>query len=132
MDARTAAERFRTAAEARHVDGMVAALHPQVVCKSPVVFGRYEGADTVAQLLRAVSETFEDFRYVGELGGDDVHGLLFEARVGDRELEGIDLIRAAPDGRVAELTVMVRPMSGVIALAEAMAPKVEGLAKAAR
>jgi hypothetical protein len=130
MDAKTAAERFRTAVEALHVEGMMEALHPQVVFKSPVVYGRYEGAETVAALLRAVSETFEDFRYVGEMGGEDVHGLLFEARVGDRQLEGIDIIRAAPDGRIAELTVMVRPMSGVIALAQAMAPKVEGLAKA--
>ena len=130
MDARTAAERLRTAVEARHVEGIVEALHPQVVFKSPVVFGRYEGAEPVAQILRAAFETFEDFRYLDELGGDEVHALLFEARVGDREVEGIDIIRAASDGRIAELTVMLRPMSGVIAMAEAMGPKVAGVPRA--
>jgi len=31
------------------------------------------------------------------------------------------------DGKIAEFTVMVRPASGLMALGQAMAPKVEGL-----
>jgi hypothetical protein len=38
-------------------------------------------------------------------------------------VEGLDLIRFDADGRIAELTVMVRPMSAVVALAEAVGPK---------
>ena len=45
---------------------------------------------------------------------------MFEARVGDRELQGVDILKFDDDGRIAELTVMVRPMSGMHALAEAM------------
>jgi hypothetical protein len=80
-------------------------------------------------VLRGVFEVFQDFRYIDEVAGEELHGLVFEARVGERQVTGIDLFRATKDGRIAELTVMVRPLSGVIALAEAMGPKVEGLAK---
>jgi hypothetical protein len=129
MDARTVAERFRTAVESGHIDGLVELLAPTVVLNSPVTFKPYRGRDTVGLVLRAVSEVFEDFRYVDELEGDGLFVLVFEARVGDREVTGIDLLRTTNDGQVAELTVLVRPMSGVIALAEAMGPKVEALLK---
>jgi hypothetical protein len=51
--------------------------------------------------------------------------LIFAARVGDRQVDGLDLLRFDPDGRVRELMVMVRPMSGLNALAEAMARRFE-------
>lgn len=127
MDAKSVAERFRTAVEAGHVDGMVELLAPTVVFNSPVTFKPYRGAENVAVVLRGVFEVFKDFRYVDELEGEEFHGLVFQARVGEREITGIDLIQATTDGRIAELTVMVRPLSGVIALAEAMGPKVAGL-----
>jgi hypothetical protein len=129
MDARGVAERFRTAVEAGHVDGMVELLAPTVVFNSPVTFKPFRGSETVAVVLRGVFEVFEEFRYVDALDGDELHGLVFEARVGEREVTGIDLFRATKDGRIAELTVMIRPLSGVAALAEAMAPKVAALAK---
>ena len=127
MDAKSVAERFRTAVEAGHVDGMVELLAPTVIFNSPVVFKPYRGSENVAVILRAVFEVFEEFRYVDALEGEELHGLVFQARVGEREVTGIDLIRPTADGRIAELTVMVRPMSGVVALAEAMGPRVAGL-----
>ena len=129
VDAAHVAERFRTAVEAGRLEGMIELLAPTVVFNSPVSFKPFRGAETVAVVLRGVSEVFEDFRYVDEVAGEELHGLVFQARVGDREVQGIDLIRATSDGRIAELTVMVRPMSAVVALAEAMGPKVAALAK---
>jgi SnoaL-like domain len=128
MDAKSVAERFRTAVEAGHVDGMVELLAPKVVFNSPVSFKPFRGSETVAVVLRGVFEVFEEFRYIDELEGEELHGLVFQARVGEREVTGIDLFRATADGRIADLTVMVRPLSGVVALAEAMAPKVASLA----
>jgi hypothetical protein len=40
--------------------------------------------------------------------------------VGDREIDGIDLLHIGADGLIDEFTVMVRPLSGTLALAEAM------------
>jgi hypothetical protein len=50
--------------------------------------------------------------------------LLFRARVGDRELHGCDLLHTGQDGLIDELTVMVRPRSAMLALAEAMKTEV--------
>jgi hypothetical protein len=129
MDVHAVVERFRTAVEAGHVDGMVELLAPTVVFNSPVTFKPFRGSENVAVVLRGVFEVFEDFRYIDEVVGEELHGLVFEARVGERAVTGIDLFRATNDGRIAELTVMVRPLSGVIALAEAMGPKVASLTK---
>jgi hypothetical protein len=113
--------------EARDFDGAIALLAPDVVFRSPVVYKPYEGAEAVAVLLRAVSETFEDFRYISEVGAPDAdeHVLVFAARVGDRELEGVDIVRTNADGQIVDFTVMVRPLSGMLALAEAMKARLE-------
>jgi ketosteroid isomerase-like protein len=116
---------FRTAVERGDLDEAVALLADDVVFRSPAVFRPYQGREVVETILRTVFGVFEDFRYTDELAGDGVHGLVFEARVGDRQLQGLDLIRDDADGRIAEFTVMVRPASGLMALAERMGPALQ-------
>ena len=65
-------------------------------------------------------QVFEDFQYVERFDRGDAAALIFKARIGDRELDGLDLLRFGDDGLVRELTVMVRPLSAANALAEAM------------
>src|SRR3954451_17791751 len=113
---------FREAVERGDTDAAVDLLADDVVFRSPAVFKPYSGRETVATILRTVFGVFEDFRYTDELVGERADALIFEARIGDRELQGIDLIRPAPDGRIAEFTVMIRPASGLMALAERMGP----------
>jgi hypothetical protein len=110
---------FRAAVEAGDLDAAVALLHPDCTFHSPAVFRPYEGKDATALLLRTVVEVFEDFSYVDELEGDDTHGLVFTARVGDRTLTGWDYLRME-DGLIREFTVMVRPLSALQALVAEM------------
>jgi hypothetical protein len=117
---------FRDAVETGDIEAIIATLAPDVVLHSPVTFTPFEGRDAVAALLTAVFQTFEDFRYVDELTGDGVHGLVFRARVGERDVEGIDLIRDDGQGRVVDLTVMVRPLSATMALGEAVRRRLTG------
>jgi len=112
---------FRAAVEAADPERLVATLAPDVRFRSPAVYRPYEGRDAVGALLRIVVTVFEDFRYVDELRGDDLEMLRFLARVGDRELEGVDLVRWNADSLVAELVVMIRPLSGLLATRDAMA-----------
>jgi hypothetical protein len=118
---------FRDAVLARDHSAMVETLSQEVVFNSPVAFLPFEGRDAVGQVLGAVMETFEDFRYTDELQGPTAHALVFSARVGPKKLQGIDLLRFDSDGRIRDFTVLVRPLSGTIALAEAMGPKVAHL-----
>jgi SnoaL-like domain len=117
---------FERAVQARDADAITAALAPDVRFRSPVVFRPYEGREAVSVVLQAVTVVFEEFEYVQRLeAADGSIALIFTAKVGDRELDGLDLLRISDDGLVSELTVMVRPMSGVQALATAMAEQLE-------
>ncbi|MEA2403659.1 MAG: hypothetical protein QOE08_306 [Thermoleophilaceae bacterium] len=122
---------FRTAIEARDLNAVAALLADDVVFRSPVVFKPYRGRDAVTALLTAVSQVFEDFTYTREIGapGARDHALVFEARIGDRQVEGCDFLHVDENGTIDELVVMVRPLSGAHALADAMSAK---LASASR
>jgi hypothetical protein len=114
---------FRAGVEAGDEEATLATLSPGVVFRSPAVHRAYEGRDTVAGLLRVVAQTFENFRYVNEWRDGATTILLFEANVGDRDLQGIDILEEGADGLVEQLTVMVRPLSGLQALAGAVAAR---------
>jgi hypothetical protein len=121
---------FRAAVEAGDIDAGLALFADDATLDSPVAFKPFVGIEAVSVVLRAVFETFENFHYTDELEGPDgTHALIFEARVGDRSVQGLDLIRMDDSGRITNLTVMIRPLSGLTALAEAMAAKVGHLAK---
>jgi hypothetical protein len=118
-------DELRKAVEATDLDGMREALADDVVFHSPITFKPFEGRESVSMLLGVVFRTFEDFRYTDELDRDDVKALVFKARVGDKEVEGLDLLRIDGEGKIADFTVMVRPLSGAMALAEAVGKGLE-------
>jgi hypothetical protein len=124
---------FRSAVEAQDMQAAVAQLAEDVRFRSPIVFREYEGRDAVGMVLMAVSRVFQDFRYEREIGAADAadHALVFRARVGDRDLEGVDLLHRNDDGLVDELVVMVRPMSAALALQKAMAEELAAAGGAA-
>jgi len=112
---------FRTAVEARDLDAMRDALHPHVTFNSPAVFKPYEGREEVMRLLGHVIHVLEDLVYTDELeGADGTHGLVFSAHTGDKQVQGWDYLRLDEDGLVTELTVMIRPLSALIAVAQAL------------
>jgi hypothetical protein len=123
-------KRFRSAVEAGDVDAMVASLADDVVFQSPIVFRAYRGRADVGGLLRVVARVLEDFRYVDELRSERGTALVFKARVGDKEIDGIDLGEVDAEGLVTRLTVFVRPLSATLALAEAVKAAVFGAASA--
>jgi hypothetical protein len=114
---------FRQAIERGDLPALLQTLAPDVVLHSPIVFEDYRGRDALAPLLAAIMEIFGDFRYVDEFDASDGKVLRFRARVGGRELEGVDILAFDEAGLVREFTVMVRPYSGATALREAMAAK---------
>ncbi len=97
---------------------------------SPVVFSPYEGRDVVGTILaEGAMKVFENFTYVHRLENAEerIATLIFEAEVSGRSLDGLDLLRFDEEGLIAEMKVMVRPRSGLMALAEAMGKRFESL-----
>jgi hypothetical protein len=108
---------FRKAVEARNFDDMKAAFREDAVLHSPITVKPFEGREAIAQLLAILIEIFDEFDYTDELTGEDgTLGLVFRARVGDRDVEGIDIVRFDAEGLIRDLTVMVRPRSALEAL----------------
>jgi SnoaL-like domain len=112
---------FRVAAETKDLDLMRGTLAEDVTFHSPVVFKAYEGREMTMVILSNVIEIFEDFRYLDEARGDGTVVLRFAARVDDKfEIEGVDYITLDADGRIADLTVFMRPQKAVVAFNELM------------
>ncbi|MGN6201528.1 MAG: nuclear transport factor 2 family protein [Solirubrobacterales bacterium] len=113
---------FRRAAEAKDMELLTETLREDVILHSPILFRGFEGRDTVATVLTHVAATLEDLTYVNELNDGKTVCLRFKANVAgtDRELEGIDFLELDADGRVAELTVFMRPFSALTAFNEQM------------
>jgi hypothetical protein len=118
---------FRRAAEAKDLGMLAEALREDVVLHSPILFRGFEGRQVVSAVLTEVAATLEGLTYTDELVEGDTVALRFKATVGDRELEGIDFLELDEDGRVAELTVFMRPLSALTRFNEQM---VERLAAA--
>ena len=117
---------FRHGVDTGNLDAALAVVAPDVVFHSPVVHKPYEGIDALRVILTAVNQVFEDFRYTAEFGSADGHVLKFACRVGDRELEGVDILHVDADGKVDEFTVMVRPYSAATELRTRMAALLAG------
>jgi hypothetical protein len=116
---------FRAAAESKDFSKIDELFSEDVVFRSPVVFKPYEGRQALGVLLGAVVRVFEDFRYVDQVETGDTAVLVFKAKVGEREVDGVDILRFDEAGLAREMMVMVRPMSGINALAEAMQRQLE-------
>ncbi len=125
-----AADRFRAAVDNKDLTALDELFTEDIRLYSPVKFTPFDGKPMVLGLFGVLLRTFEDFRYVGDYTGtaqtstDGTSAasavLLFRARVGGKEIHGIDLLHFADDGRIKEFTVMVRPQSAVHALGEAV------------
>jgi len=114
---------FRRAAEAKDFELMLETLRDDVVLHSPVLFRGFEGRDAVSMVLSHVAAVLEGLTYTDEAIGDETVVLRFRANVGELELEGIDYLTLDADGRVADLTVFMRPMSALTAFNARMAER---------
>jgi len=109
-------------------------LHPQAVFRSPMAYKPYVGAPMVSLILNTVSKVFVDFAYHRELASADGLNVVleFSAKVGGRELKGIDMIRFDEAGKIIDFEVMIRPMSGLQALGEEMGRRLAPFLAAAK
>ena len=118
---------FRRAVEARDEAAIAALLADDVVFTSPVAFKPYPGKQITSAILRGVLCVFEDFRYIREIadGNGRDHALIFETTVAGKRITGCDFLHTNDDGLIDDFMVMVRPLTGAQALAEAMGAQFE-------
>ena len=121
-----AAQRFMAASAGRDVGAAAAELAPDVVMLNPATDDPVVGRDAVAGALAAVEAACDAFRHTHLLVGErndqapPLYGLVFEARIGEATLHGVDLVTLSEHDLIATFTVMARPMAALMALGARM------------
>ncbi len=120
-----AAERFLAASRAGDVDAAAAELSPDVVMLNPATDDPVVGRDAVADALRAVEAACDQFQHTHLLADASsdcaaLFGLVFEARIGEAKLRGIDLLEINEQDRIARFEVAARPIAALMALGNRM------------
>jgi|SRR5215211_372031 len=114
---------FPAAMAARDPIALIDTLAPDVVLHSAVTTAPFEGREVVADTYRSVLESFEELRIVDEFESGDTHAFFWEGRMGGRFVAGADRLRVDGDGKVREITVVGRPMSGVATFLTEIGPR---------
>ena len=117
---------FRAAAEAKDFSAIDDLFTEEPTFRSPAVFRPYEGRNAMQAVLGAVSQVFSDFRYTDQVEDGDTAVLVFKAKVGDREIDGVDILRFEGE-RIRELMVMIRTVRGLEAVVAEMAKRLEAM-----
>ena len=101
-------------------------LADDVVFRSPVAFNPYPGKPVVTFILTNVIQIFENFTYHREFYSEDGLNVVleFSANVGEKKLKGIDMIQFNEQGQMIDFEVMLRPKSGLEALAAQMGERI--------
>jgi hypothetical protein len=117
--------------------GLDELLDDEVVFYSPIVFTPQKGKATTALYLQAAGQALPGeptehgvadvesspggFRYTKTVLADDTAVLEFETTVEGKYVNGVDIIRCNPEGRIIEFRVMIRPLQAVDAVHRQMA-----------
>jgi hypothetical protein len=107
----------------RDVAALAKVLAEDIEMGAPPYWAKLQGRDLVRHLLGLIVHTIEDFTYHREWHSGREYALEFTGHVGDRQLQGIDLISVNERGQVSNLDVLMRPVNAVIALREIIAPQ---------
>jgi ketosteroid isomerase-like protein len=112
---------YRQAFEDRDLDRLTELLADDVVFHSPVIGDPgFEGRDAVRAVLGIALEAVEVHEYTHDFGQEDGHILVTNARVLGKPTKVTTLLEFDADGKIQEIWVMARPLTGVVAIAEAV------------
>lgn len=95
-------------------------ISKKITFYSPVVFKPKTTKDEAIFVLSNVIEVFQNFKYHREFIEGKSWALEFSAEVAGKSVKGVDLIEFDDNGQIINFEVLIRPLSGLIALGEDM------------
>lgn len=113
---------YRALWDERDVRRWVDSLSDDVTMYSPMFSKPFRGRDTAAELFEILLLVLHDFEVTDELSGDETHAFFWRARADGKIVEGADLIRHDASGKVAEIRVLIRPLTGIASFAAVAGP----------
>jgi hypothetical protein len=109
--------RWHTFVREQDLQALSEALAEDVLFHSPVLWKPNTGKATAILYLSNAARVLEDFVYLRQFSGENCVVLEFSARVGALSVKGVDIIQFNEAGQISDFEVMVRPASGLQALA---------------
>jgi hypothetical protein len=121
----TAAQRYQRAGETADVELAMSAFAPDVVLRSPLTDRvRFTGHAELRQLLEVAYTHLSEVRFHTDVGDERTRMVVYTGRVGGEQIEEAALLRLDDDGLIAELTLFVRTLPGLVALMDAFGPDI--------
>lgn len=120
-EAMATVERYHAALEARKYDDIVDTMTDDVQLHSPIT-GRtpIRGKRDLRLVTGIVLDAIDDLTSTVHPLGADTVVVLFSGSVRGVPIQGVDVLRLAEDGRIADVTVYIRPLLGLITLMSAV------------
>ncbi len=100
---------------------MLPLIHEDIEFYSPAVFKPKHGKQIVFETLKRVFGIFKDYRVTDTWVKDNEVLFEFETRVGKFTLQGMDRFLLDEDGKIVQMKVWIRPLSGLKELARIVA-----------
>jgi hypothetical protein len=116
---------------AKDIEALASVLAEDVALGAPPYWAPLRGRDLVQHLLGLIVHTIEGFTYHREWQAGRELALEFRGRVGELELQGIDLIHLDEDFRIERIEVPMRPINAVEELRNRIAPQMAAFLKRA-
>jgi len=113
---------FRTAWRTRDLDAWADALALDVVLHSPTLKTPFRGREVATELYGILFDAFGDVEITDELAHADSHAFFWRANIGNRTIEGADLLRFDEHGKISEVRVLIRPLVDIATFAAVIGP----------
>ena len=113
---------FRAFWESGDLGVWIDALAPDVELHSPLITAPFRGRQTAAELYGVLFDRLRDFEVVDEFWTGSSYVCFWRADVGGRRIEGADFMRSNTEGKIAEVTVLIRPLVSIAAFARDIGP----------
>lgn len=113
---------FLAALQAHDAVGAAAPLAEYVILENPIAVRPILGRERVANVLAQLLEALDEFIVTEIISGDGYFAVVTNTRIGTTEIDGVDLIGINAEGKVASITVHLRPLHAIVALQNRLAP----------
>ncbi|MCE0764986.1 hypothetical protein LWC35_19065 [Pseudonocardia kujensis] len=113
---------FLDAVHSTDPERMREVLAADAVLHSPILADPIVGAGPVAGVLGLIGGIVDDLAFGEVLVGENHSAVHLTGKVGTQPIEAIDYVAFDEAGRVRSVTVLARPLDGVVALQNRLAP----------
>jgi hypothetical protein len=118
-------ERYRRAGETGDVDLALSTFAENAVLHSPLTDRvRFTGHAELRSLLEVAYDHIDDMRFHTDVGDEHSRVVIYRARIRGVDMEEATLLRFDDEGKIAEATLFIRPLPGLVEVMGTFGPDI--------